>query len=124
MRSLAPDDEGYYFAYGGCNEGPSGPGIQVIDGLNAREWAETENGKLFQHLFLRRCCRGMNVNAVESAIVATPASRLLYRDGRCKTASGSPMKNGNANCSGIMLFPRRLLARHRFRRMLQTTCRT
>jgi len=52
VRSLAPDDEGYYFAYGRCTEGPSGPGIRVIDGLNAREWAETENGKLFQRLFL------------------------------------------------------------------------
>ncbi len=40
----------------------------------------------------------MNDNAVESAIAATLASRLLYRDGRGKTGSGSPMKNGNANC--------------------------
>jgi hypothetical protein len=52
VNSLTTDDEGYYFAYGGCTEEPSGPGIRIIDGMYARKWAETENGKLFQRLFL------------------------------------------------------------------------
>jgi hypothetical protein len=52
VSSLAPDDEGYYFAYGGCTEAPSRPGIHIIDGRFARKWAMTDNGKLFQALFL------------------------------------------------------------------------
>jgi hypothetical protein len=52
VSSLTANDEGYYFAYGGCSEQPSGPGIRVIDGAYARNWAETENGKVFQRLFL------------------------------------------------------------------------
>jgi hypothetical protein len=52
VTSLASDDEGYFFAYGGCTEKSSTTGIRVIDGLHAREWSETENGRLFQRLFL------------------------------------------------------------------------
>lgn len=53
LSSLMPDDEGYYFAYGGCTEKPPSQRIRVIDGTQARAWAEeTKNGKLFQRLFL------------------------------------------------------------------------
>lgn len=49
---LASDDEGFYFAYGGCSDLVPGSTITIIDCSHAREWAETENGRLFQRLFL------------------------------------------------------------------------
>lgn len=52
LEVLTADDEGYYFAFGGAEAPPSGFSINIVDGSNARKWAETDNGKLFQRLFL------------------------------------------------------------------------
>ena len=50
--SVAPGDEGYFFAYGGCN-GQGGPSeIRVIDRSYARKWSKTQNGVEFERLFL------------------------------------------------------------------------
>jgi hypothetical protein len=51
INCIAQGDEGYYFAYGGCDP-VDRPEIQVIDRSYLRDWIETENGQLFRRLFI------------------------------------------------------------------------
>jgi hypothetical protein len=54
IAALVPDDDAYYFAYGNSEQGVhSNPPIRIFGRGDATKWAETENGLLFQRLFIK-----------------------------------------------------------------------
>lgn len=50
IESLGPNDEAYYFAYGGCTD--THASIIIIDRSYVHKWINTPNGNLFKDLFL------------------------------------------------------------------------
>jgi len=53
IAALVPDDDAYYFAYGNSEQGThSNPPIRIFGRCDAMKWAETENGRVFQRLFI------------------------------------------------------------------------